>query len=150
MTNISVHELNEIIRFENESALSEHDKEIIRENILEGRIRGKEQIREQVEFIKVRKLQETKKSDEDKRKEELKDFINKTDVVVVSLNNKLEVLIEQFKQYPDTMKYLPQEETLKLSRSLTTLFVTEKEFVDVIKSRKKERKENEKWQLEQK
>ena len=148
--NISSHEIEEIARFENESSLSDHDKKIIRENILEGRIRGKEQIKEQVEFIKVRKLQEGKKDDEDKRREELKNFINKTDMATVSLSNKIGVLAEQFREHPETKKYLPQEETIKLSRSLTTLFVRIKQLLDITKSGKEERKENKKWQLEQK
>ena len=131
----------EIARFENEPILSEHDKQIIRENILEGRIRGKEQIREQVEFIKVRKLQEAKKTDEDKRKEELRDFINKTDGLAVGLNNKLIVLVEQFRQYPETMKYLPPDETLKLQGSLTDLLMTIKELIDVTKRKTKVDKE---------
>jgi len=128
---ISKHEINEIARFENEPTLSEHDKEIVRENILEGRIRGKEQIREQVEFIKVRKLQEGKKSDEEKRRENLKDFINKTDAAIVSSGNKLRVLAQQFREYPETMKYLPSDETLKLQNSLTDFLITIKELINV-------------------
>jgi len=142
-------EIVEIARFENEPTLSNHDKEIVRENILEGRIRGKEQIREQVEFIKVRKLQEGKKDDEEKKREDLKDFINKTEAAAVSLSNKVGVLTEQFREHPETKKYLPQEETIKLSRSLTTLFVVIKQLLDITKSGKEERKENEKWQLQQ-
>jgi len=128
---ISAHEMQEIARFENEPTLSEHDKEIVRENILEGRIRGKEQIREQVEFIKVRKLQEGKKSDEEKRRENLKDFINKTDAAIVSSGNKLRVLAQQFREYPETMKYLPSDETLKLQNSLTDFLITIKELINV-------------------
>lgn len=139
---ISALEIQEIARFENEPSLSEHDKQIIRENILEGRIRGKEQIREQVEFIKVRKLQLAKETEEDKRKEELKDFLNRTNELAVGLNNKLEVLVAQFKEYPETKKYLPQEETIKFSRSLTTLLVTIKQLIDITRGkRKEERKE---------
>ena len=139
---ISSTEIQEIARFENEPILSDHDKEIVRENILEGRIRGKEQIREHVDLLKVRKLQEAKKSDEDKRKEELKDFLEKTNGAAVSLNNKLEVLVAQFKEYPETQKYLPREETMKLSRSLTMLFITVKEIIDMTKRiKEKERKE---------
>lgn len=131
-------EVREILRFENEPALAEHDKQVIRENILEGRIRGPEQIREQVEFIKVRKLQLAKETEEDKRKEELKDFINRTNELTVGLNNKLEVLVAQFKEYPETKKYLPQEEMIKFSRSLTTLLVTIKQLIDVTRGRRKE------------
>ncbi|MBA7615276.1 hypothetical protein ES703_22554 [subsurface metagenome] len=134
-------EIIEIARFENEPTLSNHDKEIVRKNILEGRIRGKEQIRDQVEFIKVRKLQEAKKSDEEKRREDLGDFINKIDASAVNLKNKIEVLVAQFKEHPDTKKYLPQEETQKLARSLTTLFVVIRQLLDITKSRKEERKE---------
>lgn len=135
---IPMREMQEIAHFENEPALAEHDKQIIRENILQGRIRGKEQIREQVEFAKVRKLQLAKETEEDKRKEELKDFINRTNELAVGLNNKLEVLVAQFKEYPETKKYLPQEEMIKFSRSLTTLLVTIKQLIDVTRGRRKE------------
>lgn len=135
---ISKHEITEIARFENEPALSPHDKEIVRENILEGRIRGKEQIREHVDLLKVRKLQEAKKSEEDRRQEDLREFIDKTNGATVSLNNKLEALVAQFKEYPETKKYLPREETIKLSRSLTMLFITIKELIDITKGMKKE------------
>ena len=89
----------------------------------------------------MRKLQEAKKSDEEKRREDLGDFINKIDASAVNLKNKIEVLVAQFKEHPDTKKYLPQEETQKLARSLTTLFVVIRQLLDITKSRKEERKE---------
>jgi len=130
-------EMQEIARFENDPILSKDDKEILRENILEGRIRGKKQIRNQVEFIKVRKLHEAKKTDEDKRKEDLKDFLNKADALAVGLKNKLVVLTLQFKEHPETKKYLPQYETLKLQGSLTDLLLTIKELIDATKIKTK-------------
>ena len=137
--NISVHEIEEIARFENESILSDHDKQVVRENILEGRIRGKEQIKEQVEFIKVRKLQEAKKPDEDKRKEQLKNFINRTKELTVSLNNKLQVLAEQFKQHPETKKFLPRVETKKFISSLTMLLLTINELIKTTRGTKEKK-----------
>lgn len=138
---ISKLEMQEIARFERDPILATEDKQSIRENITEDRIRGQQQIRDQVESAKISRLHETEKTGEDKKKEELKDFIVRIDEVTINLKNKLTALKDQLTEYPETVNFLPPEETAKFSRSLTTLLLIIGKLLDITRSRTEGRKE---------
>ena len=70
------------------------------------------------------------------KKESLQNFLKRTNRYAVSLNNKLELLTEQLREYPETKKYFPRDETLTFQRSLTTLIITLKQFTEHAKGHK--------------
>lgn len=125
-TNLSVLEMGEIRRFENDPDLPEHAKEIMRENILSGRLRGDKQIKERVEFIKINELHHAEKE------EELVDFINRINATIVGLSNKIEALARQLKEHPETKPILPKDMAVKLEGSLTDFLFTFQEFFDAV------------------
>ena len=123
-------------QLERESSLTEEDKENIRQGVADGRIRGEKQIKEEVEWIKIQKVDEAKKEKGREKSRELESFLKRVQKVSIELRNKLNTLRRQFQIYPETVKYLPQPQASRTAEALNLLILVMTELQKTLEGQK--------------
>lgn len=140
---ISMHEMAEIARFENEPALTSQDKETLRSLIQQDEIRGKEQIRRKYQIYKAQRLtMPTTTPERERKKKQLEEHLLEIAKEGSHLAELISTLAGQISSYPETLELFPREETLKANSAMHDLLRAIRYFrekFDIAKSRMKEK-----------